>query len=84
MLLFGVCINDIEKAGIDWKKVVNMLQKFDSDLYESFCDDMGETFSERDVEDWFSNYETEGRSGIGAFFHNLIENKEKITLDTSF
>lgn len=81
MLLFGVCINDIEREGINWKKAVDMLQEFDSDLYESFLEDMDESYSDQDAEDWFSNYETEGRSGIGAFLHDLIESKEKITLD---
>lgn len=81
MLLFGVCINDIEREGINWKNAVDMLQEFDSDLYESFLEDMDGSYSAQDTEDWFSNYETEGRSGIGAFLHDLIESKEKITLD---
>ena len=40
MLLFGVCINDIKREGINWKNAVDMLQEFDSDLYESFWEDI--------------------------------------------
>ena len=82
MLLFGVCINDIEKAGINWKKVSNLLQEYDAVFYKAFCEDIGKNPSDQDAMDWFSNYETEGRrSGIGAFLHDLIEDKENIALD---
>ena len=64
MLLFGVCINDIEKAGINLKKVSNLLQEYDADFYKAFCEDIGKNPSGQDAMDWFSNYETEGRSGI--------------------
>lgn len=84
MLLFGVCINDIEREGINWKNVIDMLQEFDFDLYESFLEDMDESYSDQDAEDWFLNYESKGGSGIGAFLHDLIESKEKITLDIDY
>lgn len=81
MLMYGVCINAIEKAGINWKEVSKLLQEYDADFYKAFCEDIGKNPSDQDAMDWFSNYETEGRSGIGAFLHDLIEDKENITLD---
>lgn len=49
MLLFGVCINDIEKAGINWGNIVGMLKKYDHDRYSDFLDDMEENSAEYDV-----------------------------------
>lgn len=84
MLLFGVCINDIEKAGINWGNIVGMLKKYDHDRYSDFLDDMEENSAEndsRDIEFWFDQYESEGRSGLGAFLYDVIREQEKVEID---
>lgn len=81
MLLFGVCINDIEKAGINWGNVVGMLKKYDHDRYSDFLDDMEENSAEndsKDIEFWFDQYESGGRSGLGAFLYDVIREQEKV------
>lgn len=35
----------------------------------------------RDIEFWFDQYESEGRSGLGAFLYDVIREQEKVEID---
>lgn len=61
-----------------------MLKKYDHDRYSNFLDDMEENSAEndsRDIEFWFDQYESEGRSGLGAFLYDVIREQEKVEID---
>lgn len=85
MLLYGICTSDIKH--VNWEAVVLLLKDFDESLYKDYLSDMqdafdsGEEYSEKDTEDWFGNYDSCGMTGLGAFLHDVIEEKEKLQMD---
>ena len=78
MLMYGICVDYMK--GINWQNASDMLKEFDADLYASFLDDMGSDYKDTDIENWFSNYESEGCYGIGAFLHDVIKEREFVDL----
>lgn len=85
MLFYGICTSDI--AHVNWEAAVLLLKDFDENRYQDYLSDMqdifesGEKVSEKDTEDWFDNYDSSGMTGLGAFLHDVIEEKEKVQMD---
>lgn len=72
MLMYGVYVSRIKN--VNWGNVVGMLKKYDHDRYSDFLNDMEGNSAEndsRDIEFWFDQYESEGRSGLGAFLYDF-------------
>lgn len=44
-------------------------------------EDLDNNLTDENLDDWISNYETEGRYGIGAFLRDYINQKEAINID---
>lgn len=80
MLMYGICANDVQKNA-NWKAVIKLLQEFDQERYQEFLEDVGESYTDSDVEDWFDQYEVDGRSGLGAFLYDVIKHTEKLDID---
>ena len=82
MLMYGVCVSNIKN--VNWGNVVGMLKKYDPERYSDFLEDMEENSTENDSEDikfWFDQYESEGKSGLGAFLYDIIREQEKVEID---
>lgn len=82
MLMYGVYVSRIKN--VNWGNVVGMLKKYDHDRYSDFLDDMKGNSAEndsRDIEFWFDQYESGGRSGLGAFLYDVIRKQEKVEID---
>ena len=78
MLIYGVCISDIEK--INEEKAVQFLKELEEfDYYENFLqgtsDEEDYTFSE-----WIDNFETNGYYGLASFLQEVISITEGINI----
>lgn len=80
MLMYGICTEDVQK-NVNWKAVVKLLQDFDQERYQDFLEDVSENYTDQDTEEWFDQYEADGRSGLGAFLYDVIKDKEKLDID---
>lgn len=80
MLMYGICMNEVENY-VNWEAVVKLLQNFDPERYQDFLDDVGENYTNQDTEEWFDQYEADGRSGLGAFLYDVIKDTEKLDID---
>lgn len=79
MLMYGICCNAIKN--IKWNNVIELVKDFDKDVYQSLLEDLDNNLTDENLDDWISNYETEGRYGIGAFLRDYINQKEVINID---
>lgn len=76
MVLYGFGMKDINN--IDWRKVASMLNDFDSDHYKCLVEDTDNLETEEAIKEWFSNYDSEGYQGIGAFLYDYMTKEENI------
>ena len=92
MLIYGICVDEIKNNEINWDKVENLLESYDSSLYGDFKEyvnydyDDSETPEEQEYwkKEWFLAYDSMGYHGLGAFLHDVIEEEEHINLDMGY
>ena len=61
--------------------MIELVKDFDKDVYQSLLEDLDNNLTDENLDDWISNYETEGRYGIGVFLRDYINQKEAINID---
>lgn len=77
MLIYGISTRQL-KDKIIWKNMIHILQNYDFDAYKTLVEN---NYTDNDAENWFSEYESEGRKGIGAFLYDIIKDAEELELD---
>lgn len=89
MLIYGICMGEIDSE-INWDKVEKLLESYDSSLYENYKEYVydNDTLTQEELEcwriDWFLDYHSSRYQGLGAFLHDVIEEKEHINLDMGY
>lgn len=82
MLIYGVCISDIEN--INEEKAVEFLNELArlnyNDYLEQFLENQNDNGMDYSFNDWMYNFEADGHYGLSAFLKQVIENVEGINI----